>query len=520
MGRRLRQARPVTLPAPTRGLVTNQNLSLGLPDAALQLDNWFPIQTGARLRGGALKHGTIGSNPVLSMWTYVSGNTERLFASDASSIFEMTAPADPDVAPTAAVTSLSGGYWTFVQFDTAGGDYLIGVNGQDTPRQYDGSTWASSSMTGSGLTTSTLSHVWAFKERLFFIEDGSMNFWYLGTGAITGTATQYSLAGVMNKGGSLMFGATWSLDAGDGVDDLCVIVSTLGEVAVYQGTNPSSASTWSLVGVYQIAAPLGKNAIEKAGGDLLIATVEGIIPISLAVTKDPAALSLSAVTRNIEPDWVSEVSDRRTLPWTLLKWPEKNMLVVGMPSPGAGVESRSFVANLETGAWCRFTGAPWDIRSQAVLDGVHYTGADDGTIYQTESTGSDNGANYTCTSVSHFQHLGAQGPVKSVNLMRASFRGTKAFIAKVSASTDYTISLPSAPSSVADSTDDEWDSSLWDTAIWDATGSLSITSQWEAVNEAGFVVAAQVQVTCGVTPKPDAELMSIDLMYETGAVVV
>ena len=32
--------------------------------------------------------------------------------------------------------------------------------------------------------------------------------------------------------------------------------------------------------------------------------------------------------------------------------------------------------------------------------------------------------------------------------------------------------------------------------------------------------APQVQVTCGITPKPDAELMAFDVMYEIGAVVV
>ena len=507
-----------TFTAPIKGLVTNQNLSNAPKEAALQLDNWFPTQTGVRLRGGTALFATIGTGPVLSQWTYVSGNVEKLFAADAANIFNITAPADPAVAPTADVTGLGGGYWTFVQFETAGGDFLVGCNGQDTPRQYDGTTWTSSTMTGSGLTTSNLIHIWAYKSRLFFIEDGTMKFWYLPVDSITGTATQFSLAGVFNKGGSLLFGATWSLDAGDGVDDLFVVVSTLGEVAVYSGTDPST--NFALVGVYQISVPLGKDATVRAGGDLLIATVEGIVPISVAVNKDAAALSLSAVTRNIEPTWVSEVSDRGTLPWTMLKWPEKNMLVVGMPSPGAGVEPRSFVANLETGAWCRFTGDTWDVRSQAVLEGVHYVGNATGQVFITESGGSDNGSNYTCVSVGHFDHLKRRGPVKSVSLARASFRATRTFEAKVSCSFNYAISLPAAPSSVANSTEDEWDAGLWDTAVWDASGSSLVTSRWTAISKAGFVIAPQVQVTCGVTPRPDAELMSIDLMFETGGVVV
>lgn len=512
-----RQARPKTFPAPVRGWVTNTNLSQPVDQAAFVLDNWFPVQTGIKLRGGTAKYATLDA-AVTAMWTYQSGSNEFLFAATGTDIFDVTTIADADVTPTADVTGLTGGNWTFVQFETSGGDFLVGCNGADTPREFDGSSWSSSTMTG--LTTSLLSHVWAFKNRLFFIEDGTMRFWYLSTGAKTGALTSFSLAGVFAKGGSLLFGATWSLDAGDGVDDLCVLVSTLGEVAVYQGTDPSSASAWSLVGRYEIAKPLGKNCIERAGGELLIGTAEGIVPISEAINKDRAALSLSSISRNIEPDWVQAVSDRSALPWTLQKYSERNMMIVGMPSNDDGIDKLSFVVNLETGAWCRFTGAPWDVRAQAVLRGVHYVGAGTGLIYQTDSGGSDDGTNYTAVCVGHFVTMGAGPAFKTANLCRATFRATQSFNAKVSASVDYTVNLPAAPDSVADSTEDAWDAGLWDTAIWDGTTSLSITSNWQAITATGFAFAPQVQVTCGVTPKPDAELMSIDVMFETGAVVV
>jgi hypothetical protein len=489
-----------------------------MDQAALVLDNWFPSQTGIKLRGGCGKYATLG-DPCTAMWGYLSGTTEKLFAATADSIFDITTVSDPDVAPSAAVGSLNGGNWTFVQFETSGGDFLVGCNGEDTPQEFDGSSWSASTMTG--LTTSLLSHVWAFKNRLFFIEGGTMRFWYLPVGSKTGALTSFSLQGVFSRGGALLFGATWSQDAGDGLDDFCVIVSTLGEVAVYQGTNPSDAAAWSLVGRYEIAAPLGKNAIERAGGELLIATVEGIIPVSECISKDRAALSLSAISRAIEPDWNDAIRDRAGLPWTLLKYDERNQMIVGMPSPSASVDRLSFVCNLETGAWCRFTGTPWDIRGQTVLLGVHYIGTGDGIIYQTDFGGSDDGDVYTCDYVGHFSQLGAGAAIKSVNLVRANFRATRAFIAQVSGSVDYAVSLPPAPSSVADSVEDVWDGGDWDTAVWDGSaGALSITSNWQALAEAGFVFAPQVQVTCGVTPRPDAELMSFDVMYEIGAVVV
>lgn len=513
-----RASRPKTFPAPVRGWVTNTNLSVPLDQAALVLDNWFPSQTGISLRGGCAKYATLPA-ACTAMFSYQSGTTEKLFAATAAGIYDITTVADPDTPPSAAVGSLTGGDWTFVQFETSGGDFFVGCNGADTPREFDGTTWSSSTMTG--LTTSLLSHVWAYKERLFFIEGGTMRFWYLPVGAKTGALTDFSLAGVFGKGGSLLFGATWSLDAGDGVDDLCVIVSTMGEVAVYQGTDPSDANAWSLVGRYEIASPLGKNAIERAGGELLIATVEGIVPISEAVNKDRAALSLSAISRNIEPDWTEAVGQRSQLPWTLKKFTENNMMIVGLPSPSTSIENASFVCNLETGAWTRFTGDPWEIRGQTVLLGIHYTGTGDGIIYQTDTGGNDDGDVYVCEYVGHFDQLGAGAAIKSVNLVRANFRASRSFLPKVSGSVDFAVTLPAPPSSVADSTEDTWDSGVWDTAIWDASGAaLSVTSNWQAIAKAGFVFAPQVQVTCGVTPRPDAELMSFDVMFETGAVVV
>jgi hypothetical protein len=513
-----RKSVPQTIAAPIRGLVTNTNLARAPGEAALVLDNWFPLATGIRLRGGTAKYATLGA-ACTAMWAYQSGSTQKLFAATAGGIFDITAVADINVPPTAAVGSLTGGAWTFVQFQTSGGDFLVGCNGTDTPQEYDGSAWSASTMTG--LTTSLLSHVWAFKNRLFFIQSGSMNFWYLPVGSKTGALTSFSLAGVFARGGSLLFGATWSLDAGDGVDDLCVIVSTMGEVAVYQGSNPSDASAWSLVGRYEISKPLGKDATERAGGELLIATVEGIIPISEAITKDRAALSLTAVSAPIEPDWVKAVSERAGLPWTLQKFSERNMMLVGSPAPSALIDKAAFVVNIETGAWCRYTGEAFDIRGQTVLQGVHYTGTGAGIVYRTEVGGNDNGANYQCDYVGHFSQLGRGAAFKTANLMRGHFRASQAFVPKLSASVDYNVTLRPAPPSVANSTPDVWDSGIWDTAVWDSAGGVvQATSRWVGIVGAGHCLAPQVQVTCGVTPRPDAELLSIDVMFEPGAVVV
>lgn len=518
-----RKLKNKTFPAPVRGWIANENLALAQPGGAWVLDGWFPNTTTIRIMGGSVKWATISEDPVLSMFTYSSSVGDKFFAADAENIFDITTPASTTVIPTAAVSGQSSGYYSTTQMNTAGGNYLYAVNGTDDAQLFDGSAWqavnsGSSPIAITGVDTDDLSYAWTFASRLFFIQSGTMDVWFLGVDSIGGTATKFSLAGVMQEGGELLFGATWSLDAGDGLDDKCVFVSSRGEVAVYEGTNPADADAWSKVGVYQITVPLGSLAHIRAGGDLLVATQEGIVPLSEAIRKDAAALSLAAVSRNIEPEWRSEVSRRRTLPWKMVKWAANNMLLVSQPAADATQPSQCLIANLETGAWCKRTG--WDTRCIAVFNERGFFGANDGAIYEMDVSGADDGEPYTAVVVGLFDHMGTPGYQKTVMQARTIYRSAAPFNDKISISRDYAVSLPSAPSSIADYVVDEWDVGQWDVALWDAGTDYTVTSQWRSIGQSGFAIAPQIQITSGTTPKPRIELVSIDLTYEQGAIVV
>ena len=62
-----------------------------------------------------------------------------------------------------------------------------------------------------------------------------------------------------------------------------------GELLIFTGSDPSTSTNWRQEGRYTTSAPLGMNAHQAIGGDLLIATVDGIIPISASITKDSRA---------------------------------------------------------------------------------------------------------------------------------------------------------------------------------------------------------------------------------------
>ena len=69
------------------------------------------------------------------------------------------------------------------------------------------------------------------------------------TGSVGGAAQVLDLSSIAKYGGHLVDLDTWTIDAGYGVDDNLVFITSNGEVIVYRGTDPSSAATWALAGV-------------------------------------------------------------------------------------------------------------------------------------------------------------------------------------------------------------------------------------------------------------------------------
>ncbi len=513
------------MPAPVLGWVSAQNLSTAKKGTALQLDGWFPTQTGIRLLGGSQRFATVSDagERCSSLMSYV-GSIREMFGASDGSIFNITSPADPDTEETADVTGQTSDYYSYVNYATAGDFYLYAVNGADKPLLYDGSTWtpidAVSTPAIVGVTSTLLSHVNPYRNRLYFVEGGSLNVWATEPDSLGGTMVQISLAGVIRKGGAVLFTGTWSLDAGDGLDDKLVIVTTEGEVAVYQGSDPADANDWSLVGLYECPRPLGKNASMRAGGDLVILTEQGAVPVSQIIVKDPAALALAAVSRDIQPDWVNEGSARQTYPWEIVKWPSRSMAIVSMPSVGASQMDQVFIVNLETGAWCKRTG--WGATCLALHDDDVYFGTADGLVMKADAGGFDDTESYECSVVFAWDHAGSQGHTKTVTSARAQFVAATPFNPQLSASANYTISLPSPPNVFADSTGAvTWDSAIWDEAVWDANAAeLPVNTRWVSIGQTGYVIAAQIQVTVGSATKPEVELVTIDQLIEAGEVMI
>jgi hypothetical protein len=531
----------VTLPAPIRGIIEVENWAYTKPGSVNVIDNWFPTQKGLRLRGGTERWATLPDpvEIVRSGFEYVSGANQRMFAATATRIFDVSF-ADSPVLQT-GVGTITNGNFSAAQLANSGGDWLLICNDAgDYVRRFNGTAWEyldiafagtpgrivgttpgvpAAVVAGHGLT-----YVWKYRNRLFFVQGGSMNAYCLPLNAVAGELIYIPLSGAAKRGGSLLFGASWSIDAGDGIDDKCVFATDQGELLVFTGTDPTTSANWRQEGRYDISKPLGKNGHQQLGGDVLVATVDGIVPLSGAIQKDVSALSLSAISYNIEPMWMRELKAKDVYPWTLCKWDEGDALLVNFPG-GTSYNTKTVgVSNLHTGAWSRYTG--WDAMCFMKLRGSLFFGTQDGKILQAESTGLDDaqwdvglgtntGNTYVCKMIGGWEMF--QAPPNQVTWFqaRAAFFSSarEPFEPQLSATTDYEFRVPAPPNAGPDpGLLDVWDQGLWDTALWDAP-SAGIppvkNTMWVSIGETGFSHAPIVQVTIGQQSRPDVELISI-----------
>lgn len=516
-----RSAQHKAFPAPTKGWIANENLAVSTPLGASVMDNWFPMATTVRIRRGSAKWAVIDGLPdVRSLFTYREGTIEQVFAATDTDIYDATSPApgDPPSVGLAqrVMSGMTNGNWIAVQFQTSGGTFLRLVNGADVPLVYDGSSFLTTPAI-TGAMPESLNFVWQHKNRLWFIEKNSLNAWYLPVDSIGGAAVKFPLGGVFVLGGRLIAGATWSLDDGGGLSASCAFFTSEGEVAIYSGSNPADAADWQLKGVYRMGKPLGPEAMMRAGGDLVIATDIGFIPLSQCLSRDVAALAPIAVSYPIEKAWNDAVARRASGGnWVVEVWPTEQMALV-CPPVVAGVDNEVFAVNLRTGAWARFTG--FDVLCMVQFANVVMYGGSDGRIVQIETTGQDEGEPYTGTLVPLFDGMKTPASPKVPVQARATLLSYWTPGENVSVAFDYVMSIPPVPNPTVTPANSVWGTSIWGSGIWDVSLTKQTFAQWRSVGGQGYALAPVVQVSSGNAQPLDAELVQIDVVLEVGDIV-
>lgn len=500
-------SKTVSIPAPTGGWNARDSVADMSPTDAVILQNWFPAATYCQMRLGYSRFATGITGWVESIMAYQGGTTSKLFAAAGAVIYDITAGG----TASSSVTGMTNARWQYVNNTTAGGSYIQMVNGADKMEVFDGTAWHKDgdgvpyNVTGVNSADCigiTLSH-----NRVWLTQKNSLKAWYGPTGAIGGAFSALDLSSFCQRGGYLMAIADWTMDAGYGMDDMTAFITSNGEVLVYRGSDPSSAATWGLIGVYWIGSPIGRRCFVKYAGDLLIITQDGVQPMSLAIQASRGSPKINLTDKIQYAVSIAVSNYGSNYGWQLLTFPKENMLFLNVPLQESSIQQQ-YVMNTITRQWCNFTGwnaACWEL----YLDNPYFGG--NGYVGRAWNTLADNGGIITANGLQAFSSYKTPGLNKNFVQMRPTFNTNGSPSVSCKMNVDFDISDPTSSTTFSGTQAGVWDTGVWDTAVW--ANDYGISQQWQGANGVGKWGAPHVMATSSGI---NLQWISTDVLWKQG----
>jgi hypothetical protein len=497
--RSVKQNQEMHLPPPVAGLNAIAPLMGMSPRYSVLMENFFPEPDGLTTRDGYVEHVTGFAEPVKRLHTYsASTGAESLWATTDDGVFDATTAG----AVGAAAIVLTDGETISTSIATGAGTYMMLVNGVDTLKQYNGTTWSSIATFGA-TASETYSYIETYRQRIFFAVRDSLQIEYLAPNAISGAATNYDLGAIFRRGGKIVALATWTVDSGTGPDDNLAVLTSTGEVAVFAGSDPT---TWSLGGVYYVGKPLGSMPVFKYGGDLLLLLETGLYPLSLAL-QSTSIERRATVTQNVKPLLIyAAQAYGADYGWQIISDPIRPYLLVNIPfSP----VPKQLVMHGQTGSWAFFSG--YSALSFGRLNAEIVFGT--ATTVCRVTGVSDAGANIVATMIQAPTKMGAPRNAR-IELIKPYFSASGQFTVALGVASDFQFvpdysSSSSFLSSIAGAI---WGTGVWGTSVW--TGSIQSVSEWRAIPDRHSPwKGLYLQITGNISR---VKYLGSDILYSTG----
>lgn len=490
-----------TVPAPIGGWNARDALSNMPQTDAVKLINLVPDAGAVVSRGGCLDYCVVNGE-CETLVEYHSETTRKFLAAAGSKLYDVTNSTNV----TELKTGLTNARWQTVQHN----DKLIFVNGADNPQVFNGSAFENFTDTNS-VGANKFIGCNSFKGRCFYWKADSQDFYYAQAGSYQGGLTKFQLGQVAQQGGNLINMLTWTLDSGSGVDDLAVFVMSSGEALVYQGSDPSNANSWSMIGRFNIGQPFAYRGHARLASDEILITKDGYLNISSALQAGRLNPDqhISAKIINAVKQKTTALYDKYG--WEITFYPKGNWLIVNVPIETNRIYEQH-VYNTKTGAWTKFTG--WNARCFGVFDDNLYFG-ENGKIVRADIGVSDYGTQINYEAVPAWNYLSSSSNTKQLTAVQVSSNYVYPDYMQIEASNDfnepkgypYTI----APENVPDS----WDIADWDQDYWGLTDG-STTAVWKSVTATGFALTYNLRIT---TKAQRIAWYSTNLMYTNAGVI-
>lgn len=496
-------AKSYSIPASTGGINAADGFTEMKPEDAVGLTNVFPETTHLAIRGGYAPTTTGLGGPVRTLltWNGLTG-TDKLFGAAGTHIWDCNTGTASSV-----VSGLTNVDFQWTTLENAGGLFLVYVNGADAYGAYDGTTWTTPTVTGA--TAADFINVAQFKERLWFAVKDSLDLYYLPVQAIAGAASVFPLGSVFRRGGKVMGLGSFSNDAGEGPDDYFCIITNNGEIAVYQGTDPDSATTWSLVGIFDVGKPIGRRSMQRLNGDLSVVTQDGVISMQAALQFDRASIQKAAITGKIQTLFGQLAQQYFTnFGWQPFVYPKTRYMIVNVPAV-ADMSQSQLVMNTVSGAWCQFNN--WNAGCWGGANDLLYFGGNDGTVYQAAVGFQDNGSAIQWDVQTSWQMQGG-ATTKFFTMVRPVMITGGGIEFAIDVDVDFLITTPSGVISSPPTAQSIWPM----TWPWTWGGQSILDQRWQSAGALGTWSSIHV---AGTSNSAACSLNSFDLVVQTGGIL-
>jgi hypothetical protein len=518
---------PYVLQSPIGGINTKDALASMPETDAVYMDNLFCQPGWVEIRGGRQKLATF-TGTALSLLPYagVLSSTPELFAavlnSGTGNIYRVDNCGGGAVS-SAVVSGLSSAVIDYNQFGTFGGDYLILLtNGSDAPYIYDGTSWQAVTSSSSpfawtgGPALTTFNQVAVYKQRLWFIQQQTMNCYYLPQNDVGGALTLLNLGPLFKLGGYISAVITISIDNSAGTNDYIAFVSNVGEVIMFQGYDPASVSTWYLAAHFRIGAPVGygRQCWQKMGMDAAIICQDGLILLSEAMLTDRSQ------QRNTLSDKIRKgINDNIQLYGTLAGWqlqlfPAGNKLLLTVPTVNTRATSFTYVMNTLTGSWSTWGAfaSSFNAACYENFNNLLYYGSV-GVVEQCDIGSSDDGSPITWTVKQAFNYFGERSKNKRFTMAKPTFLASAGLSVSVYLSVDFANVRPSGTVPITNGGGALWNVNLWNVTYWG--DAQQVVAPWVGLAGDGYAAAL---VFSASTANVTAQWMSTLVLFEPGGV--
>lgn len=454
-----RAAQVFRFPAPVGGIDIRKSIGSEDLNNCVYTYNLLPYEYGMRVRNGFqewqvdIVDSLVDAAGVHTLIPYDAdtegGVNDRLFSVTNEGIWDTTDyAAAPILKVVFPINSAEAGYGTYAHYTGDDGvnilfyaDKVNGLYEYDPTGGGGAGAWKAvpfDAATGiAGVDPANIKFVVTHKQRIWFAETSTTDAWYLEVGAKKGTATVFHMGSKFRHGGSLEGIFNWSVDGGEGLDDLLVFVSHAGDVVVYKGDDPTSEN-WTAIGTYYIGEiPNTPRFGSEQGGELHLLSAFGVSSMNdILKGVDSNVLQADVDGTTIAAKVGGLIRERMKLTshldgWGIAFTPSEGGLIISTPTVGAN-DPVQYYYNFTTGSWGLWRGVPMTCFSE--YDGAVVFGSRDSKIYRMDVPVDNavinppaeifNGTDIEFSILTSFNSLGSPAQFKRPKLIRPDFIST------------------------------------------------------------------------------------------------